>query len=205
MLAASLVAITLAAGCSGSEGGTPVTAGSGASQPASSSAAGPTSSSGQDTSVAPSVTDPLDTAELDQDPCVALTNAQVKNFGVEPGEKEKTGSDPTCTYRYGDDGGSLVSVTPMLSFSNGLSAVYSQRSDLGYFEPTEVSGYPGAYAGKFEDDRAKGYCNLYIAPNDQRAVWLNVQLGKSSRDYPKGCEVGEVVAEKMIENLKGGA
>lgn len=195
-----LLGVVLAAGCSNSEGGTPVTTESASGDSPTPSAP----SSGEQADGAPSVTDPIDTAKLDQDPCSALSGNQVERFSLNSGVREKVGTDPTCEYNYGDDSGSQISITPMQSFSDGLSTVYQQESQLDYFEPTEVSGYPGVYGGKL-DSRDNGYCGLYVGLNDQRTVWFDIHLAQSTSDYPKGCEVGEVAAEAMIENLKGGA
>ncbi len=110
-----------------------------------------------------------------------------------------------CRFKYHDDSGSVVSFVQNPTFSNGLADVYDRKPDLAYFEPTEVSGYPGVYGGPYEDDRSSGICDLHLALTDQDVISVMVHLGRNSSDFPRGCEVAELSAQNMVENLKGRA
>ncbi|MFD2397892.1 DUF3558 domain-containing protein [Prauserella oleivorans] len=190
-------------GCSDSEGGTPTPVGQPSTQ-ASSSAAAPSSSAapGSDT---PSVAEPLDVSSLEQDPCAALSSQQVQQLNLQPGKRESTNSGaPVCEYEYKEDSGSQVSVILTPEFTNGIGDVYARKDALAYFEPTEIAGYPAAYASN-SDGRSEGTCQLHVGLTDQFVVSTMVQLSSLNADYPRGCEVAELSTQTMIENLKGGA
>ncbi|PRX47673.1 uncharacterized protein DUF3558 [Prauserella shujinwangii] len=109
-----------------------------------------------------------------------------------------------CAYKYASDASSQIHVILDTNLSNGLSDIYARESGLAYFEPTTVSDYPAVYAGS-TDDRANGVCELHIGVTDSVAVTLIAYLSPGTSDYPRGCEVAELTAKTMIENLKGGS
>ncbi|PRX47675.1 uncharacterized protein DUF3558 [Prauserella shujinwangii] len=109
-----------------------------------------------------------------------------------------------CEYEYDDDSASRVSIIQTPDFTNGLTDVYARKDSLAYFEPTEISGYPAVYASR-SDGRANGICQLHVGLTDSFVATLYVQLTHSTPDYPRGCEVAELTAQTMIENLKGGS
>lgn len=199
-LSTAVLAVLLLAGCSDAEGGDPTGPGSGPT-----GASTPPSSDGGN-SGAPSVSDPIDVSGLEQDPCTALSSAQVNKLNLlqgKPHTAESTGQ-PACEYEYNDGSGSRVLVTLNPDFTNGLGDIYARKPELKQFEPTEVSGYPAVYADPY-GQTGNGTCQLHTGLTDQFVVTTFVQLTSSTSDFPKGCEVAELTTQTMIENLKGGS
>lgn len=203
-LSTALLSFALLAGCSDPEKGTPTPVGQASGEPPVS--APPTSSSSADHGGdAPRVSEPIDVSGLEEDPCTALSDAQVQKLNLLPGERGETDQGaPKCRYEYDDDSGSRVVFTLVPEFSNGLADLYEREPNLAYFEPTEVSGYPAVYASPNEG-RSSGVCQLHVGLTDNFLVSVWVYLGQSTPDYPRGCEVAEMSTRTMIENLKGGA
>lgn len=172
----------------------------------SASSAGPSSPAGSSGRQAPRVSDPVDVAALEQDPCAALSGSQARERNLERGESEAmSDGSPTCIYRYSDGSGSRVRFVQVTDFANGLGDVYARADSLAVFEPTEVDGHPAVITQTHQDDRGKGFCDLQVGLTDGYVVSLMAQLTEASDDYPQGCEVNKVLAGDMIQNLRGEA
>lgn len=197
----TLITLSSLSACAGTEDGN--ASPSGPSSPAGGLSSAP--STNDTGSAAPRVADPLDVSALRRDPCTALSAAQVEQLNLLPGEQDSTSARKSfCVYKYNDESGSSVSVRHEDKLVNGLSGVYERKNALGYFEPTQVSGYPAAYASP-NDSRTDGICQLHVGLTDTFVVSVFSRLSTYTRDYPKGCEVTKITAEAMIKNLKGGS
>jgi hypothetical protein len=85
---------------------------------------------------------------------------------------------------------------------NGLSDTYrgGKKAFPGYFEPTEVSGYPAVFNG-LADDRSGGSCNITVGISNSLAFRVGLQ---GSEDIgTKGCDLVKQVAATVIQTLKG--
>lgn len=178
----------------------------GTSGPGPSADAAASSSAGNQGRQAPRVSDPVDVAALEQDPCAALSSSQTRERNLEQGESEPmSDGSPTCIYRYSDDSGSRVRFVQVQDFANGLDDVYARADSLSVFEPTEVEGHPAVITQTHQDDRDDGFCDLQVGLTDEHVVSLMAQITESSDDYPQGCEVDKALAGDMINNLRGEA
>lgn len=160
----------------------------------------PTSSESKVPSV-PSIDNPLEASQLEADPCVALPPPQLDRLGLKPGTRESASFGPLCEYEYTDVVGNQVSVAITKKFKRGLADVYARKKALGYFEPTTVAGFPGVYVSK-DEAPSKGVCQLYVGLNSGLAPVVIAQLSGGT-DYGRPCQVADMTAEAMIENLKG--
>ncbi|MCR3720474.1 MULTISPECIES: DUF3558 domain-containing protein [Prauserella salsuginis group] len=205
VLAAAVAGLVLSACGSPTEG--EATGGGDPSAPASSaSEPGPSSPADDSSGQAPPVSDPVDVAALEQDPCAALSSSQTQERNLEQGESEPmSDGSPTCIYRYADGSGSRVRFVAVQDFANGLDDVYARADSLAVFEPTEVEGHPAVVTQTHRDDRDNGFCDLQVGLTDEYVVSLMAQVTEASEDYPQGCEVAEVLAGDMIHNLRGDA
>lgn len=186
-----LVAGALVAGCSGTKSGTASTAPSSA----------PAESSGSSGS-APKVPSPLKTSAIESDACSALSAAKRTELGLGEGEPGTTSAGPGCSLFAADDRLNQIEISPMLANKNGMSDIYDTSGDNGYFEPTEVNGYPGAYTADV-DHRKSGKCGLFVGVTDQLSVNILVQYDNGA-GASAPCPVALKVGEAMIETLKEG-
>ena len=194
----ALVVLALA-GCSSKTGGTANPAASSPDDTASSAAGG---------NSAPKVSSPLDPAKLKSDPCSVLSSSQRSTLGVEDGTPRSGEAGSTCAWVYTADEtrSSRVDIAADPN-TDGLAGIYDLYAKGGtdqyeYWEPTEVSGYPGVYAAT-KDFRSKGQCKLLVGVTDTQAVQVFSQLG-SGPGASDPCPQTLKVAEAMIQTLKEG-
>lgn len=187
-----LAAGALVAGCSGTESGTASTAPSSA----------PAESSSGSSGSAPKVSNPLNTASIESNACSALSASKRTELGLGEGEQRTTSVGPGCSLFAADDRLNQIEISPVLANKNGLSDVYDTKANNGYFEPTEISGYPAVYAASL-DGRNSGKCGLFVGVTDQLAVNILVQYDNGP-GASEPCPVAQKVGEAMIETLKEG-
>ncbi|SHG50794.1 DUF3558 domain-containing protein [Streptoalloteichus hindustanus] len=153
----------------------------------------------------PHVPEALDTAKFQQDPCDALTAAQLRAFGVaaqgEVGEERA----PTCDWS--DSRGpskTNLSVT-IATDRDGLASVYRNRAEFKRFEPVEVEGYPGVLLGG--EEVLRGQCDAEVAVTDRLSFSVNITFNRVDRpaDFDNPCARAKVVAGEVLKTLKGGA
>jgi hypothetical protein len=200
----AVVILTLLQGCTTENGGNPAPATTSGTQedldpPATSSAP-----AGGSQVTAPRVATPLKGDKFTADPCSTLSTAQLTEFAIaNPGEKTSNNDGTICNWQSGTSGqktGIAVIFAP--SVKNGLSNAYSLNSSGtykdGYFEPTEISGYPAVY-NDLSDQRASGTCNLTVGISDQSVFGVVVQ-GRAGTD---GCKAASNVAKAVLQTIKG--
>lgn len=198
----AVAAIGALAACSGggSVGGNPPASSAPSSAGAQTSAATGTANG------APKVATPLRTDGIAANPCSALTTAQMTELGVAPpGRSSTTQAGPSCMWQAAANPSNSASIGVMTANKNGLSDIYANHSDgkYAYFEPVPVDGYPGVYAEQ-ADERAKGYCSVWIGVTDQLAVGVSVIL-LSGANQAHPCDSANKIGTAMIEHLKGAA
>jgi hypothetical protein len=196
------VAVALVAGCSSKEVGSP-TATSGGSQPTgSTSTSNPGGSGG-----APKVDEPLDASRLISQPCLALAPDQLQALQLPAQGKPDTDSEtaksagPSCSW-FDRDAGYGVDVGFLTANKNGLSDTYRGKGRFkGYFEPTEVDGYPAVF-NDLGDYRNDGTCNITVGISDTSEFRVGVQYTKLGT---KSCDRAKEAAAAVIKTVKKGA
>lgn len=200
------VAVVLVAGCSDKQSGnaTPATTTGGGSTSTEQTTPTTTSSGG-----APAVKDPIDASKFAPQPCTSLSATALKALNIsKPGKPDTTsavaqGSGPSCVWNSDDQPvGRTYGVGFLTANKNGLSDTYrgGKKAFPGYFEPTEVSGYPAVFNG-LADDRSSGSCNVTVGISSSLAFRVGLQ---GARDVgAKGCDVVKEAAAAVIQTLKG--
>jgi hypothetical protein len=117
------------------------------------------------------VKQPLDASKYLAAPCSSLTDAQLREFGGStPGRLNSDENGPACNRDVGPNNDTLIGIGYLTSAKTGLSNLYALKSsgwwEHGYFEPTELDGYPAAYAS-ISDDRKAGACGITIGIRDE--------------------------------------
>ncbi|MFD8496015.1 DUF3558 domain-containing protein [Amycolatopsis sp. NPDC059657] len=199
MKRATIFSVLVAAGftmaaCSTSTGGTATP---------SPSTAGPATGTSKTKLTAPPVTNPLDAAKYEQNPCGVLNPAQASQVANLTKAGEPFGGQfKICQWK--DDNYSGISFSFIRG--GGLSDTYSnQDDDSGYFKVApDVSGYPAVFAG-ITDDRSKGGCQMSVGVSETVQMVVNSSFDKSSPLYSDPCSVTQKAAEAAIATLKGGS
>ncbi|MGC7093295.1 DUF3558 domain-containing protein [Amycolatopsis lurida] len=204
---AVLAAGALLAGCGGgkegSAGDIPTATVPGGKPPASGSPSGEESPApGGSTGSAPKVSSPIDTEKFTGDVCATLSPAALSELGLGTGTPRQAATGPSCSWKFTEEDTNRVEIAAQEKNPNGLSDIYDQKDEFGYFEPLEVGGHPAVFASQ-TDQRASGSCGLYIGLNDQFAAFVSVRIG-SGPDKSQPCPVVEKTAEAMIDTVKGG-
>lgn len=191
-LAAALLPLAVAIGCGSQERGEAVPGPSPSSSESSQARPG---------SKAPPVTEPLEAGKYLDDPCASLTAPQQQSFAMEAGTAGKNEIGVSCRWNV-DGGATSVGVSYPTQNRNGLSNVYALNDSLGtgYFEPTEIDGYPAVYQGAV-DNRDRGDCGLAVGIRDDLffLVVVRSDVGNDS------CKAAANVASAVIETIKAGA
>ncbi len=151
---------------------------------------------------APPVQDPLDASKYLKDPCSSLTESQQQEFNVTSSRENSDDDNSGCRWNVGD-GSTSPGVSYATGIEEGLDRLYALNDtghwDKGYFEPTEVSGYPAVYV-EIVDNRDRGDCNLAVSISDDLFFNSNV-LTRAGND---ACGAAENVAKAVIETIKAG-
>jgi Protein of unknown function (DUF3558) len=196
------VAAALVAGCSNKESGSP-TATPGGSQPTGSTSTSDPGGSGG----APKVQDPLDASKFLGQPCGVLAPDQLQALRLPAQGKPDVDSPtarttgPGCSW-FDRDAGSGVEFGFLTANKNGLSDTYKGKARFkGYFEPTEVDGYPAVF-NDLLDYRNNGTCNITIGISDTSEFRVGVQDTKLG---VKSCDRAKEAATAMIKTMQKGA
>jgi hypothetical protein len=202
------VAVVLAAGCSDKQSGTALpattTGGDGTGTSTGGTAPTTTPSGG-----APTVKDPLDASKYLSQPCAilsatALTGLNVSKPGVPNGNGPVAQSaGPYCTWNTDDQPvNQSYGVGFLTGNKNGLSDTYrgGKKAFPGYFEPTEVNGYPAVF-NDLTDDRSNGSCNITVGVSGSLAFRVGIEGSKDTG--AKSCDLVKQVAATVIQTLKG--
>ena len=158
----------------------------------------------QSSAKAPAVKTPLNASKFVRDPCLTLTQAQQQQFeGTKPGTRTDSDSGVGCAWNLGANGSTGTGVNFVPSVTNGLTHLYEQNSagffKSGYFQPTEVEGYPAAY-NEVADNRTGGQCGLSVGISDN--IFFDVLIqGRTGTD---GCKAALNVAKAVLHTVQGG-
>lgn len=188
---AGLIVVAVVSGCS--------TPKSGQAQAFTSSSAATSTASGP--SQAPRVTHPLDATAFVNNPCSALTAADLAGLHIV--NPSNTGAHPdaggtVCAW-VGDSGPGLT-VSWLTANTNGLSDLYVKSNTIAYWQPLLVSGYPAAYGDVLTDGRAHGNCVLNVGVTDH--LYFTVE-GGNPLNAGQACSVVKQAAADVIKNLGG--
>ncbi|MGH3520273.1 MAG: DUF3558 domain-containing protein [Haloechinothrix sp.] len=160
---------------------------------------------------APKVTDPIETAAFEADPCGVVTEVQLKSMGMTLDEFEPEldfPAGPKCDWllhpvRAGSFGGAFLTANP-----EGLSNFYAKdkADEWGYFEEVDpIKGYPAVVVA-LNDPPGEGFCNLEVGLRDDLAFSVGVSGSwEESPLYDDPCGVAQKLAELVIKNMKGSA
>lgn len=161
----------------------------------------------------PKVKEPLDPAKFLNRPCSLLPNNWAKSEGFKPGEKpEDAISGPSCSWSTPvgtqDDEGDIQLIIETVNQKRGAGGLQAKYDDFqnygssrgGYFELTEVSGYPAAYHDT-RDARQDGETQLSVGLSDD--LVLTLQAMNYFDEPEKAVSEAKAAAEQMMATLKG--
>jgi hypothetical protein len=155
---------------------------------------------------APKVDDPLDTTRFQQDPCQALTQAQVQPLGLPPsGASVDMPLGNACKWSKPDSTGSAT-VHFLDRHPYGLSAEYQAYKDgktAFFLELPPIEGYPAVATG-VADGRAQGWCTVVVGVSDKISFEVPITLALDSIGKDDPCEVAARVAGLALQTMKQG-
>ncbi|UIJ58590.1 DUF3558 domain-containing protein [Amycolatopsis acidiphila] len=190
-----LTAVTICAGCSQQTAGTP---------------SADTSSSSSQTG-APKVAQPLDPGAYLGNPCTIVPDQTITQLGyTDPGTPNTTSQTavtggPSCQWIM-PDSAKTINIAIQRSSSGtdngGIAKILSLNGSLFSFaEPTDVSGYPAAYADT-QDDRPRGACSLWVGIQDDLTFLVATDQYSGAQD---SCDTAKQIAAAVISKLQGGS
>lgn len=191
--------VVVIAGCSSPEPGQPTAVASSGL-----SAAPTTSATGSNGRQAPRVTNPLNDVRLISDPCSALSPGQLQAIGLTTAVKthvERLAVGNVCNWDDDTVGvvGASAGVAVQTTLIHGLSDIYAQRSEMAYFTPVTVQGYPAVLAD-LTDQRNSGTCALNMGVSDTSVLAIDYEqqdLGRSA------CDRVQALARAVVQTLRG--
>lgn len=155
---------------------------------------------------APKVKNPLDTSRFEQDPCLALTDAQVQQLNL-TGERtrDERPFGNACEWRNPETRGS-ADLYFLNKIGRGLSGTYwanKQGSYAFFIELPEIEGFPAVAHGG-STDRTNGYCYVEVGVSDMLAYQLSGQLSRANVGKKDPCEMTTQAAALMLQTMKAG-
>jgi Protein of unknown function (DUF3558) len=148
------------------------------------------------------VPSPLNIEAAVNTPCSLLTPAQLSTFGLNAGVSRQGQLGPECYWTLSAAATQRIDVSANTVNKNGLSDIYSLKPKFDYFVPTQIAGYPAAYASIL-DSRADGICGLYVGVTDQATIFVLPQI-TGSPQQAKSCDVAATAAKAIIQTMKAG-
>jgi hypothetical protein len=158
----------------------------------------------------PKVNSPVDTSKFGgfiSQPCSAVSADQLQALNLPVQGTADTTSDsagaygPSCIW-LNQDTGSSADVSFLVADKKGLADIYllkEQGRFPGYFQPTELDGYPAVFAD-LGDRRASGTCGLVVGLSDTFVFRAGVHDSKLGA---KSCDRAKLVAAAVIKTVKG--
>jgi uncharacterized protein DUF3558 len=208
VLTGTAMAMVLVAGCSDKQSGTalPVTTTAGGNTETSTGPTTPTTTSSGNVA---EVKNPLDASKYLAQPCSILPASTLQQLKISrPGIPDTDSSlakgvGPSCKWNSDDQplgrtyGFGIITGNP-----HGIADIIraGKKDFPGYFESTEISGYPAVFNGLVED-RPNGNCNLTVGISSSVAIRAGIQSNKDVGT--KGCDLVKQVAATVIQTLKG--
>ncbi|MGB3442313.1 MAG: DUF3558 domain-containing protein [Actinophytocola sp.] len=207
LLGITTLALALAS-CSDSQAGTPrPERDTGESTTTSEEVPTTSSGSGEDdlpANGAPKVENPIDVAKFEQQPCLALTDDQVRQAGlVPPGEQGEGAFGPSCNWRNRESGAN-INLQVGDPGRRGLTAVYA-GNEAGKFdlwiklEPIE--GFPAVVAD-IRDLRDSGECPITVGTSDEVTFSLSAKLSDAKIGKTDPCDAAVQVTALVLQTMK---
>ncbi len=160
----------------------------------------------------PKIEQPLDPTSYREKPCELLPPqlSQSLNY-TNPGITTLNGvgaivGGPACNWLMPGIGKEIsvqLGLTNTDPSTPGLARTFALREKgrIAYAEPTEVSGYPAAFAD-VTDGRPAGRCALAVAVADSEVFAATAQGYQGAQE---SCDLAKQVAEAVIQTLKEGS
>lgn len=195
----AFLTLLVAGGCTQTSDGNP----GATNAPPDSSASASSTAAGSNT--APAITNPLDVSKFVANPCLSITPDQTTDLTISAQSKPldiETGK--ACSWPYGPNLDRDIVVTYITpDAKDGLQNLYNLNAAAGYsngyFEPTNIGGYPALYED-LSDTRQKGRCQLAVGINPQ-VFFTVLNRGQSNTDLCKGAAK---VANDVVDTAKKG-
>lgn len=163
---------------------------------------GPTTTTAQVS--APQVAEPIEGLDkYKQEPCSMLTKMQATKLGYAADIRRPPDQDhgPECEWL--DKDTNSFTIVILNNQPEGLTGVYRNKENFGYFEPADVAGYPGVFGGAVEN-RDSGACALNVGVTDEQVINIGGQMNLGSPDRDRPCEVMKQAAEMAINTMRSG-
>ena len=155
---------------------------------------------------APKVRNPLAAARFEQNPCLALTDAQAKQLNIPPqGMPADFELGKSCEWLNRETFGS-VAIDFLSKDPRGLSGTYKANKDKkwAYFEVLpEIEGFPAVAASNL-DDRKDGRCVVEVGLTDRLSFSLTLRLSRANVGQKNPCDVAVQVAGMALQTMKAG-
>lgn len=196
------------AGCATKEGGTPSSAATVGNTGTNTRPPGSGGSTPSGVNGAPKIDRPLDASRFLTQPCAVLSAAQLKVFNIsKPGvphidDQVAKSSGPYCGWRTDDEPVfRAFDVGFITSNKHGLADTIrgGREAFPGYFEPTEVEGYPAVF-NDLVDGRAGGACNITVGISDTLAFRAAEQADRVRGT--RSCDGAKQFAAAVIKTLR---
>lgn len=146
------------------------------------------------------MTEPInDTAKFDSAPCTALTAAQLASIDKFADGKPGHGAGSNCDW----EGARVAFTITAVTDSDGLSAVYQEKSNMGIFQPVDpIQGHPAVLYG-VSNRLSKGQADLSVGINDHITYSVDVNVSNGP-DMAQPDKLAEKIADLMITTMKSG-
>jgi hypothetical protein len=150
----------------------------------------------------PKVAKPLNAASMSAAPCSSLAPAQLSGIGLANARGDNTSITGTAICGWTDDTtGNVIGISWENDLGNGLSTIYSEKAQQGYWQPISVDGYPAVFAD-LADLRSKGTCVLNVGVSDKLS-FISQYTAAQSDIGTKSCQLAQQAAADVIKNLGG--
>lgn len=167
----------------------------------------PSNSGNSDTTEhgAPKVTQPLDYARFEANPCGILAAPQLQTLGLSGIVGEDTTGTAAKSCAWNDSRG-VSGQTLFVAFppgGGGLDHLYQIRDSFAFFEPQPpIQGYP-VILNAPTNDREPGGCAMDIGITDTQVASLGVHITSDAPRYGDPCGVVTEFANQVMTTLTG--
>jgi Protein of unknown function (DUF3558) len=149
------------------------------------------------TRLAPEVPLPIDLSPYADAPCTLLKSELAVTRDLAAGKADGT----TCTWPAKTPQQPEMTATVDVK-SDGLEGLYRRRSQLPYFEPTDIAGYPAVRTDNELSVPNQGRCTVSVGLADKGLLIVTSAIADSKTlNYPVPCPDTDLFATAIVSDI----
>lgn len=152
------------------------------------------------------VKNPLDTSNVEKNPCSIIQVSQLKKFGVSSTKRDTDAAGPVCNFEPPHTDNAVLGVGTATNYGPYDAFLGHLRTKGDYFKEYTADGYRAVDSSFNKNDMRQGSCQTTVEVAESKYVDVNVTTGIDKDPYYSHmCDKTRAVARIAVDNLKNGS